>query len=298
MKHWIIRISLGLVVVGLLVLAGSCNPFDPLAAAGFGDLKIYWTTNDGKIYSSDLDGQYTELLYDAGTAIKCLAIDQVNDILYWSEDHGGPGNAVYRADTDGTNKEVFHADTLAQSIAIDIENEMVYIGSSTGAIIRKGTDMAGVGSAEEILPQGGSPPYIALDLVNNDIYFSIGSHVVYRDEISSSIDYTDIFDTIDSAGTIASVVVLDSGATVYWLNSSTGIIRKNTDGSQREIVYPGGDITGSIGVTVDPYSDAVYWTTPAMQGNLHLGTTDGGSSEIIVPNVSDGPNYIVIDLWP
>jgi hypothetical protein len=301
MKHWIIRISLAVVVVGVLVLAGSCNPFNPLAAAGYGDLKIYWTTNDGKIYSGDLDGENTVLVYDSGgSTVSCLALDQVGNKLYWSEDHGGAGNAVFRANTDGTNKEIFHADTVAKSVAIDTKNEMVYIGSSSGAILRKSTGMAGIGTGEVILSGGGGAPYIALDVVHNDIYWSTGDNLIYRDKIGSSITTSgNTFDGIDISGSITSIVVLDSGEKIYWLNSSYGIIRINTDKTQRETVYPGPDITGSEAIAVDTYSNKIYWTTYAFAGgNLNIGTLDGATPQAIVQNIADGPKCIEIDLWP
>ena len=63
MKHWIGKISLAIVVVGVLALAVSCNPFDPLAAAGLGDLKIYWVSEDA-VYRSNLDGSNIEIIDD------------------------------------------------------------------------------------------------------------------------------------------------------------------------------------------------------------------------------------------
>ena len=127
MKHWIIKTSLAVVVVGLLVLAGSCNPFNPLAAAGFGDLKIYWVARD-TLNKASLDGSGIQTIFtdpDSGAEYRGIALDKTNDKIYWSAT-GPTTQKIYRSALDGSENMTILTGLQAQSLELDVAGEKLY----------------------------------------------------------------------------------------------------------------------------------------------------------------------------
>ena len=74
---------------------------DPASAS------IFWTgCGDGVIRRSDLGGAATEVVLDAGSDVRSLALDRDGRRVYWSEAGTGSGaGAIRRANLDGTGAE-------------------------------------------------------------------------------------------------------------------------------------------------------------------------------------------------
>ena len=82
------------------------------------------------IRRSDLDGTHVEdiIVTPQGSAgFMCLAIDEVNGKLYWSQD---TADSIFRSDLDGLNAETFLSGVAAYDLEIDPLESQLYFTTS------------------------------------------------------------------------------------------------------------------------------------------------------------------------
>jgi hypothetical protein len=100
------------------------NPagFDVAIGAG----KVYWSVAD-KIMKSNLDGTNQQTVF-SGIEYPCsLAIDPINNQLYWTQTINRSYTTIWRSGLDGSNPQSLAAETYrAFSLAIDVENEKLF----------------------------------------------------------------------------------------------------------------------------------------------------------------------------
>jgi len=291
MKHWITRISLGLVVVGLLALAGSCNPFDPLAAAGKSGLKLYWVSENA-VYRSDLDGSNIETIDDTlvATTLYDMAIDPENKKIYWSDTNNFD---VYRADYDGSNRVKVLDSASAYRFDVDPYNDKIYWTSGNNDIHRNNLDGTGF---ETVFTAPVNIGDIALDLVNERIYWSAGA-TIYHGPLGAPLVVDDSFP--DPGANITQIALDIPGGKIYWVDFAAPVIKKaNLDGTNITSISP----SSARGFAVDAYEGKIYWSVPTASGGMRIlrrGTDISGSSETVIdfgaPNEAYG---LVLNLWP
>ena len=292
MKHWITRFSLAIVVVGVFVLAGSCDPFDPLAAAGYGDLKIYWVTRD-TLSSASLEGSDIKTVYtdaDSSAEYRGIALDKANEYIYWSAT-GPTTNKIYRSSLDGSENTTIQNGIQAQSLALDVAGDRLYYSTNT-EIWRCSLD----GSNAEILWNGGGSIWdIDLNLSDNRIYWS-DAGTIYRSTIADPLNPSSVVVT----GNMVEAIALDvKGSKLYWFDAITeNIVQSDLDGIGQDTLYTSVDATS---LAVDPYAGTLYWGEEnAMTAVRVFTATIAGSTPSTIIDYSGGGHAwdIVLDLWP
>jgi hypothetical protein len=286
MKHWSLRIGLVFVVVGLVVLAGSCNPFDPLAAAGFGDLKIYWVENS-QIFSVNLDGSgpISTVISETGKTIGAIYLDKINDYIYWTITSAPPG--LYRADLDGSNKTTILNSMDGTDLIVDPSNEMLYYCNSTGIYQVDLTT-----NSETQMYAAATITDIAIDHVNDKIYWTDGSSV-WNDTISTGLTAG----TAILTGSFYAIAVDPIGERFYWADHSGGnsIMSANLNGTSPELVY-GGDL--ALSIAIDPQEGNIYWTIYGAVGYVYRSKIGSLTSVEVVKDRPNSPIDLFVDIWP
>ncbi len=95
----------------------------------------------------------------------CLAIDDVNSKLYWSQD---VGDAIFRANLDGSGVETFLSGISAYDLEIDAASQMLYFTTcwDTTYLGRVGLDGTGL---EQLVTLSGIDGAKGLALVSNAV---------------------------------------------------------------------------------------------------------------------------------
>jgi hypothetical protein len=96
--------------------------FDVAIGAG----KVYWSVAD-KIMKSNLNGTNQQTVF-SGIKYPCsLAVDPINNELYWTQTIERSYTTIWRSGLDGSNPQTLVAETYrAFSLAIDVENEKLF----------------------------------------------------------------------------------------------------------------------------------------------------------------------------
>ncbi|MBN1835063.1 MAG: DUF5050 domain-containing protein [Spirochaetales bacterium] len=282
----------GLVLI-LALLVGSCTPWNPLAGAGIGELKIYWV-GDSVIGSADLDGgNVTEVYRDSGMpSYSGIAVDPVNGQLYWSETTVAPGT-LYRAALDGTGKETV-ASIYAVALAVDPYEGKIYFTSGM-EISRMNLDGSG---AENVLLGGMSISDLELDLVNGRIYWC-DEMVIRSSLLTNPLSAQTVYNA--DPGNVDRIALDVVGGMLYYSEGlASDTIRKvSVSGGTATSVYsPGG--VGVGGLDVDPSAGRVYWSVPSASTGVQIYSvgTDGSGYQSIIDTSTDEARRIALYLWP
>ena len=144
------------------------------AGVAVSDEHIYWSmaTNDdsrtGKIQRSDLNGNNVETLITGLGDPTSIVLDLVSDYMYWTDTRTFK---IQRARLDGgIVEDIVSADPGRKlDLAVDVDNNKLYwVNRDTNKILRANLD----GSNMETLLNTLQPGGIALDLINDKIYFT------------------------------------------------------------------------------------------------------------------------------
>jgi hypothetical protein len=281
----------GGMLLSVLFTAGSCNPWNPLAGAGIGDLKLFWLSGY-QLFSSDLDGASVDELYFDGSAPSYagIAVDPVNKKVYWSDTMGF---RIYRANLDGSSKETV-ASIGAAAMAIDPANEKIYYVSGMVEINRMNLDGTGI---ENLWTTGGTITDVKLDPVDEQIYWNDGS-TLYRSPLSNPLAPQTV---ATNALTLARIALDVVGGVVYFSESAGSELRKvSMGGGIPTTVYNVGG-SNPAGLDVDPYQGRLYWSEPAAGTGMFIYSVgmDGGDFRSVVDQPGTGDAYrLVLFLWP
>mmetsp|Transcript_1155 Transcript_1155/g.2854 ORF Transcript_1155/g.2854 Transcript_1155/m.2854 type:complete len:978 (+) Transcript_1155:55-2988(+) len=144
--------------------------------------KLYFTCRtDGTIWRTNLNGTSPELVVNAtGIEIWALALDLAKGKMYWADASIGQ---VLRANLNGSDPEAVHvswANLTAYGLAVDTENEQIYITDNdvvdlneggVGRILRANLD--GSNSTVLVSSQTLAEPFdIALDATTSSVYWT------------------------------------------------------------------------------------------------------------------------------
>lgn len=295
MKTWTVRICAILLAAGLAVLANSCMPFNPIGAAGVGDLKLYWVTNAGaaiaeKVQSSLLDGTGVETYVSDVNPhnYSAIAVDKLNGKIYWAD--SDPGNMkIYWCNLDGSGMEPINF-APATALAVDAVGGKLYYGTG-GGISR--CDLNGQNS-QQILSAPVLIKEIELDLASNLIYWVEDSIYIYKSVISGSLSRTPLF---AATGTIGAIALDAAGGTIYWHD---GMALNKSPVSSYAPQNLGSIMANDI--EVDPYAGYLYYSTNTAATGVRISrlAISGGSTTtpVNIMDSTDGATDIFLDLWP
>ncbi len=163
--------------------------------------KFYYVAHPSgtpQLWRANLDGSGAEMLYSSGTTLfTSVALDLINNYVFWTESAGGVG----RADLDGSNDVIITSQVSGpKSIDLDPENEMMYIVDENSIVRINYQD-----DPLEIIQTGvevSDPQHIALDTR------------IFADQTPPTVVTQDITISLDVAG-LASIspAQVDDGST-------------------------------------------------------------------------------------
>jgi PKD repeat protein len=193
--------------------------------------KLYMADFDGKtIYVSDLDGKNMVVFRTNIGQPDAVAIDYVNNDLYWDTDSG-----IRRANMEDTNVNQFEEFVTGQSndpegIAIDPVTQALFWNNYDGNVWTK--NLNGTGEKSIVTTGGGG----AIAVVGNRIFFD--DYVASGDIQLRSANF-DGTSVATVATTISKVVYglayEKTEQKIYWVDRGNNkIVRANLDGSSTE----------------------------------------------------------------
>jgi hypothetical protein len=262
----------------VLGLAGSCTPFNPLAAAGVGVVRIFWVTRYD-IWSANLDGTDKKHLVHEDPAstswFSALAVDPVDRKIYWTET---TFNRIYRADLDGTGAVMLVEGIPANSeqLAVDAAGGKVYYGSPEG-LWRCGLNG---GNPEEItasLASLGLIQAMAIDPVHRRLYWTDDNQVYYA-PLPTGTDLTGTISAFGppATGTIDGLDVDGTAGIVYWaIYGAFEMVTVSASSPAELVISVSPDYTAK-GFAVDPFGRTVYWAEDV--GSALVKACDFGSA--------------------
>ena len=217
-----------------------------LGTLGVGDIaidqsggKIYWS-EQARIRRASLDGTEVETFLDTGDSPGALAIDEVNQRIYWGRDEKW-NYGINRATLDGQTAEeiVFIGpDAGAEGIAVDAEGGKIYF--AVGRVFRANLD----GTQNEVLiseASQGWTPDLVLDPLNRKLYWTDhGGNSIRR----ASLDGTGLEILSIPVSHPYKLAIDACNQFVYWNEAPGGPLgparRARIDGQQLQQIVPSG----------------------------------------------------------
>lgn len=239
-------IEAGTAMMNKLALDGSGNvttflDMDGILGVGLdydaANAKIYFSDYqnppEGKIFRVNLDGSGLEAIVTGITDPYAIALDLVNDKVYWTDDLGN----ISRANLDGSSVEigiVNIADGMMRAIDLDVENNKMYFND----VNAENLYVANLdGSNPTILFSDVYGYAIQIDTENDKIYFD--DQVTFQ-MYKANLDGTGM-ETFDNNGTrIYGMDINYETGEIYWSGRDSGEISKaNLDGSGKVVLKSG-----------------------------------------------------------
>lgn len=299
MKHVQISIIILLIVAPLFLL--TCDEFNPLTAAGSGELKIYWVSANGitgpTIQRSNLDGSKKENLSQEADFSK-VAVDKANERLVLV--HVTSSNQLWYTDLDGKGLDSLLSSPSGDAIrdlAIDpIGGKFYFIEGAIGSLTIQRANLDGTG-IEEVTPSGydGGPD---------------GSQAIDIDPFEKKMYFVD-----STAGSTVRRANLDGSADEPWITHTDPIYDIVVDPWNRKIYGSAASLTfcsefenpnnlttilgyAVEGLAIDPTSGFLYLTYSDFAdddvGRIMPGMV---TYDRLVTNLNS-PAGIFLDLWP
>jgi hypothetical protein len=155
----------------IAVVSGLLNPFG--IALDNKNGKVYWGDENGNLSRSNLDGSslQTGIVNIIDGAVRAIALDLTNNKVYFFE---VMNNDLYRANLDGTGKEVILHGYYGYGIFIDEVNSKIYFDAQTDDESVSGLYRANLdGSSPTEIDDTQSRIYgITIDYDNSKLYWS------------------------------------------------------------------------------------------------------------------------------
>ena len=232
---------------------------------------MYWVnTNTGTLHH--LVGTEMGNLVSSVRSATSLAVDVVNEKLYWTERTGNTTGRIRRANLDGTNVQlVKELKSVPHGIALDAAGRKLYWTASSGKIKR--ANLNGSGS-ENVVPGGlESPKGLALDVSGGKVYWTEASGRIRRANLNGS----NIQNVLTSLRNPMNIAIF--GDTAYWTEKTgenTGAIRSaNLRGNPNLMTRHSFPQGFPVGIAVDAVENTLYWTTS--RGSIGRSNLDGSN---------------------
>lgn len=289
-NHWK---TPGAACLALLLLMVGAN------GAAFAQSQLYWTdTKTNTIERANLDGSNVETIVNGVTLSLGMAVDQINDKIYWVDigqfiDSGFGDEVIRRANLDGTGVETIltTADGLRHPWAIQVDpvgGKVYWADGNTQKIYRADLD----GQNAELLidipsfraadygvgtpTADGSTPTdrnlefsnvggIALDVNFNDLYWTdYFAGDIHRASMDGTLDGAEITQLVSGLSSPRGIAVDDVEGRMYWVDGAADeIMRAFTDGSGMEVLVSkdlGTRLKMPFRIGLDTIEGLMYWT--------------------------------------
>ena len=249
----------------VVTVSGYSDPQQIAVADGV----VYWTCWQGTVERANLDGTGHETILDRDAELLGMAVDTVNDKVYWVEEPrldysglgGSPGSParIWRASLNGSGKTVWaskeewaYRSYIPDLLAIDSVNGRLYWYERKhdpgGIIVPMAQDERSIhwSNLSTFADHAAFTQLPKIGAIALDVGLNAGAHYVYWTEpANDSVRFGYVGETYQSTGLWLSAeapraLTIDAyEGKIYW-SSSDGIHRANlSDGSDEELIYPG-----------------------------------------------------------
>lgn len=253
--------------------------------------ELYWIQSVGAIpgagiFKSNLDGSNRSVVIEE--FVQGIAIDDVNNYLYWSE---SIYNTIHRTNLNDLSDEIELIDeylVFPKSIVLDTaNNEIIFINLEYGnylyrANLDNGEDLTVLASAAIY-----NPKRFEVDTLNEKIYW-VNSPSSFADDNTAAImranlDGTNIEKLVDYPVTENPFgLALDvANNKLYWTDTGDdAIFQADLDGGNVSKIIDNG-LSAPVGITIDFQNSKLYWCDWSTK-KIQRADLDGSNVEDII----------------
>ena len=251
---------------------------------------IYWVDSESNTLYRLTDGEVEPLLPNVQNATN-LAIDVMNDKLYWTEQTSNKTGNIRCANLDGTHPQlVKNLTSVPHDIALDTTGGKIYLTNSWGKVQRFNVD--GSDFQPNLITGLDTPKRLVLDVLSSKVYWTEKSGRIRR----ANLDGSNIQDVVTGLATPMDITLFRNK--IYWAEKTgenQGEIRHATlNGNPNPVTYTTFTQGFPVGIAVDALENTLYWTTS--RGNIGRSSLDGSDFQ---PNLVTGlraPSALVLNV--
>ena len=240
---------------------------------------MYWVnTNTGTLHH--LVGTEMGNLVSSVRSATSLAVDVVNEKLYWTEKTSNTTGKIRSAHLDGTDMQlVTDITSVPHGIALDAAGGKIYLTNAWGKIQRFNVD--GSNFQPNLITGLDTPAGLALDVAGGKVYWTEASGRIRR----ANLDGSNVQDVATGLGNPINIAIF--GDRVYWTQKTgadTGEIRfANLRGNPNVRTRHSFPQDFPVGIAIDAVENKLYWTTS--RGSIGRSNLDGSNFQ---PNFVTG----------
>ena len=240
---------------------------------------IYWVDSESNTLYRLTDGEVEPLLPNVQNATN-LAIDVMNDKLYWTEQTSNKTGKIRCANLDGTHPQlVKNLTSVPHDIALDTTGGKIYLTNSWGKVQRFNVD--GSDFQPNLITGLDTPKRLVLDVLSSKVYWTEKPGRIRR----ANLDGSNIQDVVTGLATPMDITLFRNK--IYWAEKTgenQGEIRYATlNGNPDPVTYTTFTEGFPVGIAVNAMENKLYWTTSL--GEIGRANIDGSNFQ---PNVVTG----------
>ena len=237
---------------------------------------MYWIDKAKGTLHSLVGPEVESLVPSVHNAIS-LAVDTIDEKLYWAEKTGNRTGKIRRANLDGRNVQlVKNLTSVPLDIALDTTDGKLYLTNAWGKLQRLNLD--GSNFQPNLIRGLKSPNHLALDVQRGKVYWTEQTDDNTGKVQSANLDGSDVRLVKDLASPPRSLAIDAANRKLYLTSASGKIQRMTLAGSYfRPNLITG---LGALGeITVDTASRKLYWTE---SGRIRRANFNGKNIQDIV----------------
>lgn len=289
---------------GTAFLDGTEQSFDPLFRTGrfAPQPQVYWVDwIAGRIERAAFDGSNREVVHlrDDLEVRSGIAVDPVNDTLYWREGAFATG-AIWSSGLDGGEPRLAASTGFGPSrfVADATRQTLFFTDQVHGELARVGYD--GTGRTQLVFTSWTSSPLgVALDPLGDALYWTLaGSNGSSIRRVGTDGSGGEVVLPVPPGGATESgdeirlpedLAIDPAAGKLYWTDRDRAEIRRaNLDGSGIELLVDtsGGGLSRPGGIAIDPAAGLLFWTDTAL-GTVSRANLDGSDPVTIVTGLTE-----------
>ena len=263
---------------------------DPVVTAHFTGPPMYWIDTAKGTLHSVVGREVASLVPSVDNAMS-LAVDTINEKLYWAEKTSNRTGRIRRANLDGNPNAqlVEELTSVPLDIALDTVNRKIYLTNAWGKVQRLNFD--GSSFQTNLITGLQMPNHLALDVTRGKMYWTEQTGDRTGRIQRANLDGTDVEFVKDLTSAPRGIAVDAVDGKIYVANAYGKVQRLNLDGSN----FQPNLITGLAspeGIAVDAVNRKLYWTE---KGSISRANLNGKNIENIVTGLN-APTNIVLSI--
>ena len=248
---------------------------------------LYWVdTVAGTLHR--LVGAEVESFLPSVQNATSLAVDMVDEKLYWTEKTSNRTGRIRRANLNGRNVElVKNLTSLPLDIALDTTNGTLYLTNAWGKIQHLNVD--GSNFQPNLITELDDPKHLVLDVAGGKLYWTETASHIRR----ANLDGSNLETLVSNLRTLRGIAVADGK--LYWTEQTSEnagkVQQANLDGTNIQTLASLQSVP--LAIAVDTTERKLYWTNS--RGRIQRTDLDGSSVQNLVSGL-DRPAGIVLNV--